>query len=639
MTDKADCISCGKKWVEIYLVDEFNQPVFDIEYELFQVFGPMTEPRKGKVKSDGIIIEDELFDIPITLRLDTQSLIEKMSERKLRKLRGEDNSIVKSKAIEMNRSYRYTTIGPLCKDKIDIDNKEYQDKYPFYHFPEQEAFKGLTLSKLNTVYVIEICPFRVWSLILHHTEQYSMINAYNLGLLSQLIYNNDNLYDPNSVRNFFERQCFDLSRYPVVREKNIKAEYPAIVIDVPFDERYDKAIFLDTEDKVQHGSYAEGSTQLFYIQNKEQFIIAWRGSQEGTDWVDDFTYRSKDIKTHASEFKIDGKIHKGFLDAYQLGKKFFPERFSEMKKMSRERKLFICGHSLGGALALAHATELSVNKPLLYTYGAPRLFTISALKQLQKFTHYRHINNNDIVSRVPPEASLDNWLFNIYGIFGTILGGAISIVDLLGQKMITQYGEYYLHHGNPVIFYEVCNLIEYYDEKIPNATHTWHYSYFNDRNNKTKLYIVPEINKKILNKSFEKEKEFISNLSEEDKKAIFPEQKNPEGNGGTSVKDHYMGRGYLPFLHDQLLELIDHDKTPKRLKSRERFKVALENNTNIINPDLYRKKTLEAYRQRNLYFLDLQNSMGNSLIPMQENPKEVDMLQQFKEQTYEIFNQ
>lgn len=39
MTDKADCISCGKKWVEIYLVDEFNQPVFDIEYELFQVFG------------------------------------------------------------------------------------------------------------------------------------------------------------------------------------------------------------------------------------------------------------------------------------------------------------------------------------------------------------------------------------------------------------------------------------------------------------------------------------------------------------------------------------------------------------------------------------------------------------------------
>lgn len=639
MTDKTDCITCGEKWIEIHLVDELNKPLLNIEYELYQAFGPMKKPRKGIVKANGIIREEGLAGFPIVLKLDTQALIKEMSTRKLRLLRGENNSTVKTEAKAKNYPYRYTTIGALCREKIDIDNKGYQDEYPFYHFPKDEAFQGIPLSKFNTTTVIEICPFRAWSLILHHTEQYSMVNAYNLGILSQLSYKDNNIDNADSISCFFERQCLDLSRYPVVREKEINAQYPAIVIDVPFEERYDKAVFLDTEDEEQHGSNAEGSTQLFYVQNKEQFIVAWRGSQEGTDWVDDFTYRAKDIKTHAPEFNLNGKMHKGFLGAYQLGKNFFRDDFSEMEKKSKGKKLFICGHSLGGALALAHATELHKNTPLLYTYGAPRLFTISALEQLPKFTHYRHINNNDIVPRVPPEASLDNWLFNIYGIFGNIIGGVASIIDLLGQKAITQYGEFYLHHGSPVIFYEACNLIEYYEEKVPTAKHTWKFSYYNDKNNRTKLYIVPEIDKLALNDSMNLQQEFMNNLNENDKNNLFPKQKNPESNGGASVTDHYMGRGYLPFLHDQLLELVDNNKTPQRLQSRELFKIALDKKVDIINPNPYKKRTLEIDRRRNLYFLDLQQSMNNALIPMQSNPKEMDMLMQFKEQTHEIFNQ
>ncbi|MEQ5208280.1 hypothetical protein, partial [Proteus sp. fly-1067] len=101
----------------------------------------------------------------------------------------------------------------------------------------------------------------------------------------------------------------------------------------------------------------------------------------------------------------------------------------------------------------------------------------------------------------------------------------------------------------------------------------------------------------------------------------------------------YMGRGYLPFLHDQLLELVDNNKTPQRLQSRELFKIALDKKVDIINPNPYKKRTLEIDRRRNLYFLDLQQSMNNALIPMQSNPKEMDMLMQFKEQTHEIFNQ
>ncbi|MDT2044718.1 lipase family protein, partial [Providencia stuartii] len=101
--------------------------------------------------------------------------------------------------------------------------------------------------------------------------------------------------------------------------------------------------------------------------------------------------------------------------------KYFPAKTTDIKEKSdsKIKKLYICGHSLGGALALLHASELRNNNPLLYTYGSPRVFTGSGVNALESIIHFRHVNDADTVTSVPFDTNMDNWLFNLYGPLGT----------------------------------------------------------------------------------------------------------------------------------------------------------------------------------------------------------------------------
>lgn len=82
----------------------------------------------------------------------------------------------------------------------------------------------------------------------------------------------------------------------------------------------------------------------------------------------------------------------------------------------KSRKLYITGHSLGGALATVAAARLAfvhsdINITAVYGLGAPRVFdsevadifnaTVNHGKAM-KDKFFRPRNNNDIVTRVPP---------------------------------------------------------------------------------------------------------------------------------------------------------------------------------------------------------------------------------------------
>ncbi|MED5672898.1 lipase family protein, partial [Enterobacter hormaechei] len=68
---------------------------------------------------------------------------------------------------------------------------------------------------------------------------------------------------PDTTTSFFYQQCFDLSKVPVMRDGY---DYPAIVTDVPFKERYRPAIYLDLQ-KVENAPKFEHDTQMFYVEN------------------------------------------------------------------------------------------------------------------------------------------------------------------------------------------------------------------------------------------------------------------------------------------------------------------------------------------------------------------------------------
>jgi len=70
----------------------------------------------------------------------------------------------------------------------------------------------------------------------------------------------------------------------------------------------------------------------------------------------------------------------------------------------QNKKLYITGHSLGGAMATICASRMVARGIVvsgLYTFGSPRVGDAEFVAHLGT-THFRFVNNNDIVTKAPP---------------------------------------------------------------------------------------------------------------------------------------------------------------------------------------------------------------------------------------------
>ncbi|WP_247718989.1 lipase family protein [Morganella morganii] len=152
---------------------------------------------------------------------------------------------------------------------------------------------------------------------------------------------------------FFYQQCFDLSQTPVLKDS---FNYPAIVTDVPFRERYSPAVFLDAS---QSKRYEKGDhdTKMFFVENASQIIVAWRGTASKRSVLTDATYQPISCP---AELVPGGKskVHRGFLEAYQCIGKYFREKINKLSTTTKRKELFITGHSLGGTMGLLQAAAL-----------------------------------------------------------------------------------------------------------------------------------------------------------------------------------------------------------------------------------------------------------------------------------------
>jgi triacylglycerol lipase len=127
--------------------------------------------------------------------------------------------------------------------------------------------------------------------------------------------------------------------------------------------------------------------QAYVLGNEERITIAFRGTEEKSDII-------ADLKANHNR-----GFHRGF---YQEYKKLRVAIDIELLTQISEkiRPIYVTGHSLGAAIASIfcfHHSEVAA----LYTYGCPRNATWSKSKEL-KVPHYRCVNNNDIVPKVPP---------------------------------------------------------------------------------------------------------------------------------------------------------------------------------------------------------------------------------------------
>lgn len=136
--------------------------------------------------------------------------------------------------------------------------------------------------------------------------------------------------------------------------------------------------------------------QAYRFRNQRDCVIVCRGT-EPNEW--------SDVKADANAVTVlaetVGRVHSGF-------KQEVDHLWPTLEKALADNTLplWFAGHSLGGAMATICArrcklSQISSEPAGLFTYGSPRVGD-RAYVNYCRLVHYRWVNNNDIVTRVPP---------------------------------------------------------------------------------------------------------------------------------------------------------------------------------------------------------------------------------------------
>ena len=145
------------------------------------------------------------------------------------------------------------------------------------------------------------------------------------------------------------------------------------------------------------------STQCYVASNDKFSIVAFRGTEIRNN-KERFNLKKvvADLKTDVdiwlTNWQQGGKVHRGFKEALE---EVWPDLLPYVRKLHNKGcKIWITGHSLGGALATLFASRYG-NAQGVYTFGSPRLGN-EVFKENFDAKIYRVVNNHDIVPRVPP---------------------------------------------------------------------------------------------------------------------------------------------------------------------------------------------------------------------------------------------
>nr|WP_314527512.1 lipase family protein [uncultured Pseudomonas sp.] len=629
-------------WVEFQLLDEQGEALADIPYRATNeaTREGMVPEYIGRSNAQGLIRIEGLDPLAVTLQLEAEPFAAELQNRRLRATRPEPRrpdpgnptplygpqrpgfSPIELQARAAGKGYHYLRIGQLCDRKPSFTpSLDGSSELHTFHFPDID-FKGFTLNdgELNRHHVLEVCPFRAWSLVLHHQSEYSLVNAYNLGLMSILAYSNRPELELGAVKEFFDQQCLDMSRTPRVWDNG--QAWPCVVTDVPFNNRYSVAMSLDTS----HSDQPEGRTQFFYAISALQVLVAWRGTEMDSfeDLRTDLTFRpvepristSCETKVSCDDLASKGSVHLGFRDAFKKARRIYAQHFEEMiYENLGGKKLFISGHSLGGALGLIYASSIKEKNPLVYTYGMPRTFTLNAVETFENLLHFRHVNDTDLVPSVPPEAALDNYLYDLYGPLGTTLGLAWSMLQLATNALIKR-GDPYCHHGEIAMFFKAEQHMQARGSDYPAYRNKdglgapYHNKIARRLPEKAKLYLVPSLGPDEDQQAGQAQGRLIGSLDRISRAKYFPPLGNPKSGRLLGIGNHLMSQ-YQPYIHNQLLELINPEREPllERQGQRQKFEQQLKEHAANIPEDEH---------SRNRVFLHLQTLMGQALRSTQQ---------------------
>ena len=322
---------------------------------------------------------------------------------------------------------------------------------------------------VNQHNVLEVQALRAYNPLLSHDKGFCALNAYHLSIMSLLSYapfHKERAYnEAPTPPPYRDEGCIgavlqsQLARCERPTHFSDGGPYHLLTEEVPYSKRlevvpYDPARYAkeakeewDFPEKV-HFLHHKSDTQAFITHNDRVMLISVRGTAGLTDALRDMD--AKQVPFLADEGG-QGNAHRGFYNSFEVTRKFV-ERYMNAFYTGNQT-IMVCGHSLGGAIALllAEWLRLRASKPkvMLYTIGAPRAGNQSFVKAAADLTHHRIVNHNDPVPGVPSTWMDAEWKMVLPGttlLIASIGSPWIGLMLTLGG-LLNLKDDNYEHHG------------------------------------------------------------------------------------------------------------------------------------------------------------------------------------------------
>ena len=351
--------------------------------------------------------------------------------------------------------------------------------------PPQPTLSGVVLfPNLHTV--LEVRPLRALRPMISTEDRFCALNLYQLALMATLSYCDFGQQPPTNpvdkvsfpldpgIGNLFVEKLSAYQEAWNVDREQVQRFYP-LYEEVPYSQRFEIVPFdpdVYPQNRSELGAKQEHpalvhffndeqfgtDTQAFITHHAEVILIAVRGTASGADAL-------RDADAHQVPFSDGvGKAHKGFYQAY-LAMRDFILRYLE--QFHSGQRIVICGHSLGGAIALLLAEGLrripdTQYNILLYTYGAPRAADGEFTEGASALVHHRIVNHNDPVPSVPAtwmNTTAKLWVPGVVALFSAPGPGGL----LFAAGLVRVGGSPYQHHGEQQHFMPI---------KLADGTHS-----------------------------------------------------------------------------------------------------------------------------------------------------------------------
>lgn len=154
----------------------------------------------------------------------------------------------------------------------------------------------------------------------------------------------------------------------------------------------------DGVDILSHILYQDTTIGLI-CSTQSAIWIVFRGTQTMKEWRKDLLIQQID-----AGIKFEGLIHEGFLQVYRS---IHSQILNTLNSLAEISYLYICGQSLGGALAEILTVDPTTQATNLATYlfGTPRVGNSDFANSLDDLNIYRIVNRADIVCDLPTAIS------------------------------------------------------------------------------------------------------------------------------------------------------------------------------------------------------------------------------------------